>query len=439
MNKTLKTLLLILAALVVLAGLLFLIPRVRSAISWRVDAVATTVRGWFLHPQNVGFSPASTESINLAATLTAIAQLPTATPAPTQENNTPTPQVTPTATLPPLPASASVSGVRYYSQHGYFNYCAPANLAMTLSFWGWKGKITDIGDVVKPYPNDKNVMPYELVDYAVNNAGLNALVRVGGDLDTIKRFLAAGYPVLVEKGVYLVDLQGHNSWMGHYQVVTAYDDAKGSFVTQDSYIQANYVEPYDQFIKDWRAFDYTYIIVYSADKSTEVNTLLGADADEAANNHNAFVQASNEAVSLSGVDQFFAWYNVGTNLVALQDYNGAAKAFDQAFALYNQLPQDMSVRPYRILWYETGPFKAYYYTGRYQDVIDMATKNSIGVVLDDQPALEESFYWRGMAEQALGDTQDAITDFQNALKYHTGFPPAVAALQALGLGPTPSP
>jgi len=63
------------------------------------------------------------------------------------------------------------------------------------------------------------------------------------------------------------------------------------------------------------------------------------------------------------VDQFFAFYNYGSNLVSLRDFAGAAKAYDTAFALYDSLPEDMSIRPYRILWYQTGPYFAYYYTG----------------------------------------------------------------------------
>jgi hypothetical protein len=62
-----------------------------------------------------------------------------------------------------------------------------------------------------------------------------------------------------------------------------------------------------------------------------------------------------------------------------------------------------------MLWYQTGPYKAYYYTGRYQDVINLAN-----VTLDtvSDKSLEESIYWRGMAEQALGDTAAAIADFR---------------------------
>jgi len=121
-------------------------------------------------------------------------------------------------------------------------------------------------------------------------------------------------------------------------------------------------------------------------------------------------------------------------LKELQDYGGAAMAYDEAFAIYNALPEDKSVRPYRILWYQTGPYYAYYYTGRHQAVISLAT-TSIEAALDE-PALEESFYWRGMSRAALGDIAGAIEDFRTSLDpYHPGFAPSVYQLQLLGIEP----
>ena len=52
--------------------------------------------------------------------------------------------------------------------------------------------------------------------------------------------------------------------------------------------------------------------------------------------------------------------------------------------------------PFRMMWYQTGPYFAYYYAGRYQDVINLANVNKTIA----QPTLEESLYWRGMAEAA---------------------------------------
>ena len=79
----------------------------------------------------------------------------------------------------PLPPAANAAGVKYIGQHGLFNYCAPANLAMALSPWGWEGDRMDIGSVIKPFEKDKNVMPYEMADYVQNQTNLGAWFDTG--------------------------------------------------------------------------------------------------------------------------------------------------------------------------------------------------------------------------------------------------------------------
>ena len=131
---------------------------------------------------------------------------------------------------------------------------------------------------------------------------------------------------------------------------------------------------------------------------------------------------------MTGRDQFFAWFNRGTNLVRLQDYAGAAAAYDEAFALYPAIAKQE--RPWRMMWYQTGPYWAYYYAGRYQDVIKLATTTLEAM---SEPVLEESYYWRALARIALGDSQAAIQDLRSALKYHPGFEPALTQLQQISV------
>jgi hypothetical protein len=334
----------------------------------------------------------------------------------------------------PIPATCLISGGTYFTQHNLWNYCGPATLAMLLSYQNWTGTPTDIAQVIKPYAKDKNVEPSELLDF-IKSVGLDGVVRVGGDLELLKRLIANGYPVMVEKGPHFQDILGKITWMGHYQVLNGYNDNTQFFTAQDSYVQADFPQSYAKLIEEWRSFNYTYLVAFKPEKRNDVLKLLGPDADETINFQRALKKAGDEAQSLTGVDQFFAFYNYGTNLVSLLDYEGAAKAYDTAFALYDLLPASLSIRPYRILWYQTGPFLAYFYTGRYNDVIVKATQNSIDLVRDDVPALEESYYWRGMAEIQLGEKQKGIDDFDTCLKYHTGFMPCVIALNDLGIYP----
>jgi tetratricopeptide (TPR) repeat protein len=118
--------------------------------------------------------------------------------------------------------------------------------------------------------------------------------------------------------------------------------------------------------------------------------------------------------------------------VALQQYVDAATAYDQAFSVYATLGSNDNERPYRMMWYQTGPYWAYYYSNRYQDVINLAntTFETIGA-----PTLEESLYWRGLAEYALGNAQAGIGDVRKSVYYNLNFKAAIAQLQEWGVAP----
>jgi len=86
-----------------------------------------------------------------------------------------------------------------------------------------------------------------------------------------------------------------------------------------------------------------------------------------------------------------------------------------------------------MVWYQTGPYWAYFYSGRYQDVINLATLTlstpSTG------PTLEESLYWRGMAEQAVGQTNAAIADYEMANHLNPKMAVIIQKLQDMGITP----
>jgi tetratricopeptide (TPR) repeat protein len=325
-----------------------------------------------------------------------------------------------------LPPSVELSGVRHEYQK--WNNCGPATLAMGLSFWDWAGDQRPVAEFTKPNPRDKNVMPSELVDFVNSQTSLRALTRDGGDLDLLKALLAAGFPVILEKGF---EGYGFEGWMGHYALVTGYDDARERVTTQDSYIGDDFPFGYADLVKYWRNFNYSYIVVYPPEREAELMALLGNQADVGLADAAAAERASSEIYQLDGRDRLFAWFNRGSSLVALQDYAGAAAAYDEAFRIDAELvASDPENRPYRIMWYRTGPYKAYFYSGRYYDVINLATQTLSNM---SEPVLEESYYWRGLAREAIGDVDGAIEDLRAALNMHPGFQPAIDQLQRLGV------
>ncbi|MFT3891964.1 MAG: C39 family peptidase [Anaerolineales bacterium] len=428
-------------ALVLLIGLYF-VPPIHSRLAWRLDSLRTNIRYMINPPDEAVFLPTQQSAIQTVVSGTMYAALltPSVTPAWT---STPQPNTTlePTITTTPLPATVMLNGVKYEHQHGRLNYCGPANFSMALTYWGWNGNRDVIGKAVKPSDKDKNVMPYELQDYITDNVpGMTSVVRYGGDIDMLKRLVAAGFPVVVEKGIYEVDINGKYSWMGHYAFVTGYDDTAQQIIYQDTYQPEPEKNPgpnrhidYSTFNDGWRAFDYIFVVVYPTSKENDVMTLLGPLADEEQAARHALDIARTESQTMTGIDRFFAWFNAGTSHVALFEYADAAVAYDYAFSLYAGLDANDSVRPYRMMWYQTGPYKAYYYSNRFADVINLADTTLHDTIAE--PVLEESLYWRGRAYYMAGKTDPAVKDYRAALKIHPNWAPATQALQDLGLQP----
>jgi len=414
-------------ALLGLLVILYNLPFVQDRVGWRVSELRARIKYALSPPEEAVFTPDPTLQAMVQTTLAALT--PTATMTPTPGPTLP-PTVTPTPTIEPtpLPASVQLRGVRHEYQK--WNNCGPANLSMALSYWGWAGDQRDTAAYLKPNPRDKNVMPYEMAGFVEDETDFSVVVRVGGDLDVIKRFLAAGFPVLVEKGF---EGDGFDGWMGHYEVITGYDDARQRFTAQDSYIMADLPVGYADMLTHWRAFNYTYLVIYPGDREAEVIGLLGPHADEAASSQAAAQKASDDISVSLGREQFFAWFNRGSSLVRLQDYASAAQAFDEAYAIDAQLAvSDPEHRAWRMLWYQTGPYFAYFFTGRYGDVISLATQTLVNA---SEPTLEESWYWRARARAAIGDSAGAVDDLRTSLQYHEGFAPSLELLQALGAAP----
>lgn len=427
MRKTTLILAIVIPLVCLLAVLVYNLPPVNERLAWRVRVLKADIKYALSPPEQAVFVPQQGSQVAPSATPTIAISTPLPTnPVATAEPSR-TPTLAPTATLPPtpLPSEYLLTGIRHEYQR--WNNCGPANLAMALSYWGWEGDQKVVAPFLKPNDRDTNVMPYEIETYVEQETGLLASVRLGGDPEMLKAFVSAGFPVMVEKGF---EGPGFDGWMGHYQVVNGYDDGAGHFVVQDSYKGPDIKIPYDEFVEQWRAFNFTYIVIYPLERREQVLQILGLQAYDNFNDHHAADLALRETQSLDGRDLYFAWFNRGTNLVYLQDYSGAATAYDAAFANYLQIPKEK--RPWRMLWYQTGPYFAYYYTGRYQDVIDLATTT---IDASSEPNMEESYYWRAKALLALGDNETAIADLQECLDVHPNFSPCVSELALLGIVP----
>jgi len=337
---------------------------------------------------------------------------------------TTTPVPVPTATQTPVPQSHLINGMGVIQQT--FNNCGPANLTQTLNFFGNDITQTEVASYLKPNPEDRNVSPWQIADYVNEQTpGFNAIARSGGTLEMVKRFVAAGYPVVIEKGYELPE----SGWWGHYLTVYGYDDEKQELYTQDSYLGpwdgSGRPASYDDIEKFWQQFNYTFYVVYHPDQENEIATILGPDMfDDFAMWKNAASRA--EAETKDNPQDAIAWFNLGTALTRMggltgeaKFYQGGAQAFDQA--------REIGLPP-RMLWYQFQPYLAYMKLQRYQDIVELAD-----ATLETQGGrnVEETFWYKGHALAFLGDIAGAREAYQEALLVNENFYPAQWSLDAL--------
>ena len=343
-----------------------------------------------------------------------------ATPSPTR---TPKPTATFTPHAVPGPAQAArstpadlerasilLSGLTHAYQ--LWNNCGPATLTMALSYYGWEGDQRRAAAFLKPDQEDRNVGPNEMVTF-IQQQGLGVVLRYGGNVDLIRELLLAGFPVLVEKGF---DPEPDRlGWMGHYLLITGYNEFEGAFIAMDSYLGPNQNEPYPRFDDYWKHFNRAYLVIYRPEQEGELATVLGDDMDPVVNAWNTLAIAIAE-VNDDPADAF-AWFNLGTSYAQVGYYDDAAASFDQA---------RLVGLPWRMLWYQFGPYDVYYRVGRYDDVLALA-----GATLETTLDVEETFYYQGMAMQAQGDVAGARAAYQQAVDFNPNFVDAIQALAAL--------
>jgi len=361
---------------------------------------------------------------------------PTPTPLPPAESYagslapTPTAAATlppPTATPWPVPAAARMGGVTHVFQE--WNNCGPATLVMALSHFGLVYSQRDTAAALRPNQEDRNVTPQEMASFVNGQDGLRAVARINGDLDLLRRLLANDVPVIIEIGF---DPPGEYQWLGwygHYLLPVAYDDAAGQVWVYDSWLGTSEVpqtnaDPdgrvltYDELEADWQQFNRSYIVLYEPAQEALVGELLGSALDDDAMWRASLARNQSDAARDPG--NAFYWFNLGSTYNALGEYDKAATAFDQARAIG---------LPWRMLWYQFGPYEAYYQVGRYDDVVLLAE-----TTLKDRPYFEESYYYLGLTQSALQNPSAARENLEKARALNPNFAPAEKALAELPSG-----
>ena len=262
----------------------------------------------------------------------------------------------------------------------------------------------------------------ELVAYVRTRVGwLNALFRVGGTVEQLKRLLAAGFPVMIEVGLEVERRAWYNDdrWAGHYLLLTGYDDARGVFIVQDPLYGLNQEYTYEEIDARWKPFNRVFLLVYPPQKEPALKAALGPYWDMEESRRLALEQARREIEA--NPEDAFAWFNLGTNLVYFEDWYEAARAYDRAREL--GLPQ-------RMLRYQFGPFFAYFHSWRLEDLQAL-----VEYALKITPQSEEAWVWKGWLHFRLGENDKSLRAFCRAYVLNPTFPDARYGLQYLGATP----
>jgi len=399
--------------LCVLAILLYQIPAINSRLAWRFEVAKTYAKN-IIHP--VGAVPTAIQNpTNTPDTIVSIPKVTATAPI----TNTPPPSTT---TTHPIPAQASISSPPYEKQTP--NNCGPAALSMMLHLYGWNGSQKEISDVIKPVVGDRNVNPEELAYWVRNYAGwLRIEYRVGGNLETIKRLIAARYPVIIESTTSLNPEDSgwldDDLWAAHYLLITGYDDSTQTFTAQDTYRGPDKQVSYETLVDEWKPFNYLYMLIYLPEEESELKEILGSNWDANQNRQNSLL-ASQAATEQNSSDAF-AWFNLGSNLTYFERYDEANSAFDKAREI--GLPQ-------RMFRYQFSPFIADFQANRNDDLM---TLTQYAIQRTDMS--EEAWLWNGWALYRNGETIKAIESWRKALKVNPNYQDALYALNFVGSTP----
>lgn len=361
-------------------------------------------------------SPAPT---NTPAPAPTIAEIPTATsepastvePEPTQE---PDPVDEPEEEPAPAPEPLELPDAAFLGNmtHMYqtFNNCSAASVCMLLSHYDMVFDQETLRPVMRPNDGTRHGK-YEYMVQFFNEQGFEAPLMHGGDVDTIRAFIAHDIPVIVQQW-----LDPDPDPIGHYSVVRGYDHSAGIFRLNDSMHGEDYRISYDQFTEKWRAFSYRYIPVYPPGQQEIVDRILGDETDRTVNRERTLDELRAELEHRPEDPQLI--YAIGTNLHDLGRHQEAIEAYERAAAI--GLPPKM-------LWYVYWPAASYNEVGRHEDAIRVAEAQ-----ITSAQTFGEMRYERARALEALGQTDLAIPEYQQALRDDPKLQRAEEALIRLG-------
>ena len=224
-----------------------------------------------------------------------------------------------------------------------FNNCGPATISMLLQYFGFSVSQEETKAALRSNPTDTNVFSYEIADYLKNVYSIDSKLFYNGNINLLKTLLANGFYVMVEDWLH------PNEDIGHTTILRGYDDEKGVFISDDSFIGVNITYKYDIFDEgQWKPFNREYLVLYKKEQEPILKAIVGEDWDEKTMFRNA-VKVNQKAVDNNPQDMY-SWFNLGTSYYELGEYEKAKDAFEKSRNIG---------WPRRMLWYQIQPVQTY--------------------------------------------------------------------------------
>lgn len=341
----------------------------------------------------------------------------TPTPEATTEPPTPTSTMTPSPTPTPLPEQVMLEDLIVVRQG--FNNCGPANMTIALNYFGDTTTQEVAASYLKPNEEDRNVSPWQISDYVNEFTNLRSTVHSGGNMEMLKEFIAAGYPVVIEKGY---EPSNGSGWYGHYLTVYGYDEAAEEFYSRDTNLGpfdgSPRADSYEEFNRWWQQFNYTFYVIFPPDDEELVMSMIPDQLEEPADMWQYTAELAREEIA-ADPDNVFTHFNLGVSLTRLGELTGETSYYEEAAQVFDTT-REIGLPP-RTLFYEHRPLMAYWKSGRLEDVFDLT---DAVLATTGGRWVEEIYWYRGNALATAGDLLAAREAYAEALEVNSNFWPA---------------
>lgn len=314
-----------------------------------------------------------------------------------------------TATAQALPNRVVIEMSHTYQG---INNCAPSTTSMALSVFDIRKSQYEMAALQKPNAKDVNVTPEE-VAASIREVGLEAFVGINGDIELVKRLLAAGFPVITEEWM------SYDGGMGHFRAIRGYDEAQQLILYNDSFYGPGHWRSYESFLGAWKPFSNKYVVPYRPEQAELLEKTIGLHWNRLSMYESLRVKSQAEVEANPG--DAYAWWSLGEALLWQGKPEEALPAFEQAL--------NSGKLPWRYLWYRYGYFEALNRVGRHEELLTITNRT-----LNQMALSEDLRFHRAVALHALGRTPEAQRELERALQDNPRFVPAHYLLHELGGG-----